>query len=403
MKLGLLLTTFNRPNYLKECLDSLKRADIPQGTEIVIVDDCSMTTDTIDLINKSGYTIIRKNKNAGICDSLIIGFNYLFCAGCDTMMNLDSDAVVRNDFVQRILELPNVRRIKTGFHCTTKNANGSDRHKIVEQCETYNCKASVGGINMCFESKAWAEVRSSIMNSRYARLNFDHQLCLQMGGAVSVNQSVIQHIGIASSMGHHEQPDVADDFKGLSLPDVTLIGVDCNPTRILPAVVASVKDIEFHSQSIIHPPLKSKQEYSQFIMHEVYKYVDTSHMLIVQHDGYVKNWKAWDKTWLQYDYIGAPWPFHKDRFNVGNGGFSLRSKRLMELCSILELQNDKWITEYNEDHNICRIHRPYLESQGMKFAPTEVAERFSVEGWGLPPQQRKYNGQFGFHGKAVIF
>src|SRR5205814_8749926 len=134
--------------------------------------------------------------NAGICDSLIIGFNYLFCEGCDEMMNLDSDAIVRNDFVQRVQELSWVRNIKTGFHCTTKNKDGSDRHRIAEQGKIeikqaisanfgplsvyvgedikqveYNCKSSVGGINMCFQTKHWDKIRSSIMNSAEKKLN----------------------------------------------------------------------------------------------------------------------------------------------------------------------------------------------------------------------------------------
>lgn len=402
MKLGIVITTYERPTYLKECLDSLKRADIPIDAEIIIVDDNSKDIVTNDLINKSGYTIIRKNKNAGICDSLIIGFNYLYCKDCAIMMNLDSDAIVRNDFVHRILELPNIRRIKTGFHCTTKNANGNERHKIVQQEENFNTKTSVGGINMCFPSLCWSTVRQSIMDSKERRLNWDHQLCLLLGGAVSVNTSVIQHIGVASSLGHHEQPDTADTFKGLVLPDVTLVCVDDNISRCNAAIANCTDNIEFgavHTVSLM-PPLGSKRAYSEFIMHEVYKYVDTSHMLIVQHDGYVKNWKAWSPTWLKYDYIGAPWLFHKDRFNVGNGGFSLRSRRIMELASTLNLQNDKWITEYNEDHNLCRIYRPYLESKGIKFAPLDVAAQFSIEGWG---GDNRYRGQFGFHGGGIRF
>src|SRR5436190_13551853 len=106
MKLGIVITTFERPQYLKECLDSLKRADIPDGTEIIIVDDCSKNQETKSLIFNSGYNVIQKNANRGICDSLVVGFDYLLNKECTELMNLDADAICRNDFIQRTMELP---------------------------------------------------------------------------------------------------------------------------------------------------------------------------------------------------------------------------------------------------------------------------------------------------------
>lgn len=402
MKLGILITTYNRPAYLRECLDSLKRADL-SGCVVNIIDDASTDAETIRLITSSGYGYMHNAQNKGIKNSLLQGCDILFNNGFDIVMNLDGDAIVRNDFVQRILEIhaqfPN--DIVTGFNCLTKNRDGSERHKVIETGNRYNVKRSVGGINMCFNKEVYEKhIRPSLLKPG----NWDHNACISSGRAVCVVPSVVQHIGVVSSMGHTsvEKPDTADDFKGLSLPDVTLICVDDNLSRSTIAVSKCTQDILFGDVQIItpNPPLGSKRAYSEFIMHEVYKYCSTSHMLIVQHDGYVKNWKAWNKDWLQYDYIGAPWPFHKDRFNVGNGGFSLRSRKLMELCGTLQLQNDRWITEFNEDHNICRIHRPYLESKGIKFAPLNVAAEFSIEGWG---GDNRYKGQFGFHGSNVKF
>jgi hypothetical protein len=76
---------------------------------------------------------------------------------------------------------------------------------------------------------------------------------------------------------------------------------------------------------------------------------------------------------------------------VGNGGFSLRSRRFMEACSrIIKIMHP-------EDHHICRTYRKQLEAEGMRFAPIEVAERFSFEGY-LQPHKILTN-QFGVHGK----
>jgi hypothetical protein len=126
----------------------------------------------------------------------------------------------------------------------------------------------------------------------------------------------------------------------------------------------------------------------------MHKYVDTSHALIVQYDGYVLNGAAWSDEFLKYDYIGA-------LFNpagiVGNGGFSLRSKRLMEIVA-----RQDWQDFHPEDSCICIRHREFLEKCGLKFAPPEVAKRFAVEGrsWDSKEWQgtaTEWNGQFGFH------
>ncbi len=411
MKLGITISTFNRPAYLKECLDSLKRADIPTGTEIVIVDDCSTDAETFRLINESKYTVIKKSANRGVKDSLLIGINHLAHLGCNVFMNLDSDAIVRNDFVQKILEVHCLflNDIVTGFNCLTKNRDGSERHKIIQEGEIWNRKRSVGGLNMCFGFSAYEKhIKPALLVSG----NWDHNACISAGSAVCTVPSAVQHIGVNSSMGHHEQPDIANDFKGLVLPDVTLICVDDNIVRANEATKQCANDIEFGKVRILSnqvpekynnhiPPLNSKRAYSEFIMHEVYKYCGTSHMLIVQHDGYVKNWKAWNKDWLKYDYIGAPWLWYLDNMQVGNGGFSLRSKRLMELCSTLPLKTDKFDNNnHAEDHSICRIYRRHLESKGMKFAPVEEARKFSIEGYRSDPV---YRGQFGFHSSHVRF
>ena len=57
-------------------------------------------------------------------------------------------------------------------------------------------------------------------------------------------------------------------------------------------------------------------------------------MLIIQHDGFILNHKAWDNEFLNYDYIGAPvyWMGNK-LIEVGNGGFSLRSKKLLKIIA----------------------------------------------------------------------
>jgi hypothetical protein len=118
--------------------------------------------------------------------------------------------------------------------------------------------------------------------------------------------------------------------------------------------------------------------------------VQTSHVLIIQHDGFILNPYAWDDEFLQYDYIGAPWCYD-DGLNVGNGGFSLRSKRLLDILST----DEHIVQSHTEDYRIGRTYRRRLERRGIRFAPESLASRFSIEGnikygW-------KWNNQFGFH------
>jgi hypothetical protein len=186
--------------------------------------------------------------------------------------------------------------------------------------------------------------------------------------------------------------------KPLTLPDVTLIGIDTNRSRLEQPLRSCTEFIEFGDVRIVDDaPIQSVKDYSKWVIKELYKHVSTSHLLLFQWDGYVKNWKAWDAAWLSYDYIGATWG-HPDGMNVGNGGFSLRTRRLMEIVA-----TDPSITKfYPEDEKICRFYRKHLEDQyGIRFAPEEAARRFSIEGYGQP--NRRYTTEFGFHGRRVKF
>lgn len=135
-------------------------------------------------------------------------------------------------------------------------------------------------------------------------------------------------------------------------------------------------------------PLAGRAAYSRFVIKDLLRHIETEHVLLIQWDGYVINPEAWRDDFLDHDYIGARWGFHKDAHCVGNGGFSLRSRGLLEALQ------DSAIDRFEpEDEMICRLYRPLLESRyGMRFAPPEVADRFSFET--TYPQHRP----LGFHG-----
>lgn len=193
----------------------------------------------------------------------------------------------------------------------------------------------------------------------------------------------------------------------LSLPDVTLICVDCDhPEKGLHAIRESMKHISYGKvilltgealevkenaiEVITVNRIPSVEEYSRFMITDLADYIETSHALVVQWDGYVINPSAWTNVFLDFDYIGAPWQHilgYYGEKTVGNGGFSLRSIRLLK---ILREMNCKEC--YPEDIRICIDNRRFLEYLGMRFAPLHVAYRFSVK-------NEPYRGSFGWHSR----
>jgi len=137
----------------------------------------------------------------------------------------------------------------------------------------------------------------------------------------------------------------------------------------------------------------SSAEYSNFVVHRLHEHVASTHVLIVQYDGFVLSPAAWQSEFLEYDYIGAVISVNRRRI-VGNGGFSLRSARLLRA-----LRDDPDVRRYDarreplsEDLAICDTYRPLLESRyGLRFAPEQVADAFAAE------LKRPSERTFGFH------
>lgn len=139
---------------------------------------------------------------------------------------------------------------------------------------------------------------------------------------------------------------------------------------------------------IAAPLLSSRMAYSRFILKDLHRYVETDFALVVQWDGYVLNRHGWNEEFLQFDYIGAPWPQFADGMNVGNGGFSLRSARLLRATTDPRID-----VAGAEDVLIGRRYRRLLEQDyGIRIAGPELAQTFSYERLPAGPVQ------FGFHG-----
>lgn len=151
----------------------------------------------------------------------------------------------------------------------------------------------------------------------------------------------------------------------------------------------------------IEIPPKSLKQYNQFCLTELHVHIRTTHCLTVQSDSYIVNAAAWDDEWLQYDYIGAPWPpgHSGTEYRVGNSGFCLRSRKLLQATSTLPTDSYVWRGKLKQgcrdDVITCVMYRQHLESLGLRFAPVSVAARFAFEN--PTPEAPALNGQFGVH------
>jgi Protein of unknown function (DUF5672) len=190
-----------------------------------------------------------------------------------------------------------------------------------------------------------------------------------------------------------------------TLEHVTLTGVDCiEADRLLRAAEICQREIYFGQVRMLtslehdHPsivsidPIRNIAAYSRFMVKDLNSFVETPFALVIQHDGFVLNPEAWREEFLAYDYIGAPL-WINGRHIVGNGGFSLRSKKLLEVLQDDAIQIPDGVPE---DLFICVTLHDRLEQRGIKFAPLELAQRFALEG--NEKDGVVWTDQFGFHG-----
>ena len=135
-------------------------------------------------------------------------------------------------------------------------------------------------------------------------------------------------------------------------------------------------------------PIRSLSDYNCFMVKELLPHIQTSHFLVVHWDGYIVNPKAWEPDFMRFDYIGPP-HFTRDRsrYVVGNGGFSLRSRKLLQCLAHHEFP----LPTEPEDNYICIRHKWKLHRMGVEFARSKPAERFAIEGGTMTKE-------FGFHG-----
>jgi Protein of unknown function (DUF5672) len=134
----------------------------------------------------------------------------------------------------------------------------------------------------------------------------------------------------------------------------------------------------------------NKMGWSRAFWYDVPLHVRTSHALCIQWDSWIVDPEMWRDEYLEWDFIGAPW-WYNDGMNVGNGGFCLRSTKLMKF---VRKHRDSFpvITDLDDDL-YCRKYRPSLQAAGFEWAPEPIAQGFAFE----CVRPDKTARHFGFH------
>ena len=199
-----------------------------------------------------------------------------------------------------------------------------------------------------------------------------------------------------------------DKTEKLKLPNVTLAAMtSVSVYETVKALQYSMRGIEFaqvvlitHKKPWYLPKeitykhidrLTNIDDFNYKIAYDLCDYIDTDYVLLVHHDGFVIHPEKWRDEFLDYDYIGSPWPIPSDGkmhsfhdiygnwVRVGNS-VGIRSKQLLEFPRKANLE---WTRDeeglYNEDIFLCCRHKHEIEAAGMKFAPLEVAKYFGHE------------------------
>ena len=71
------------------------------------------------------------------------------------------------------------------------------------------------------------------------------------------------------------------------------------------------EEIATKARIVRTPHIASREQYSDFVLKQVIQHIRTPWVLLIQWDGYVVDPSAWRAEFLDYDYIGARWPWRR--------------------------------------------------------------------------------------------
>jgi hypothetical protein len=195
----------------------------------------------------------------------------------------------------------------------------------------------------------------------------------------------------------------------IQLKNVTALSLNCvNPIQSAKALLYSAKHIDFAELilvsnerpanlpsdiTFVKTNKTSHKDSCEFTYTELPDLIKTEYYLGLHDDGFVINPHLWNDDYFNYDYIGAPWKNYGQRNRVGNGGFVLKSNKFIQLT-----RHIKYLGTH-DDGELTNTYYNYFTHHGCKYAPVEVAMKFSLESK-IPECDYNLDNCFGFHGRG---
>lgn len=228
-KVGIMIPTFGRLNYLKKCFESLRKSDLTECIIIIVDESLTKNVDN-DKIETNKYirefdfpipTIkIYKNTHGNMFDSINIGLDILGHI-CEFIMILDSDTIHNTNFVKKTLST--YEEVKSHNNNLNKliviSGFNTAKHKIIVGDNlNYYIKETIGGCHLGFKtSDYWNYIRYTLISYKWDTNIYN--LINRLGGIiVATKPSVIEHIGEISSVRVDDLPyDKSIDFKYLDI------------------------------------------------------------------------------------------------------------------------------------------------------------------------------------------
>jgi len=127
---------------------------------------------------------------------------------------------------------------------------------------------------------------------------------------------------------------------------------------------------------------------------------DTEYVINFHCDGFIQNPSAWSDSYLDYDYIGAP-IYYRGEILCGNGGFSLRSKRICQRIYELFEKNKNQLQGYNEDVIVSYFLKDQLKEEGFRIPNLDIASKFSTEHYS--EDHSNFGSSFGMHEITALY
>lgn len=211
MRMGIMIPVFDRPEYFQQTINTLLASTL-HDCMVCIVDDGSKSEELkrmyrFFIIQNVPMIKIVKGKNIGMWDSMKIGFDALLSYGCDILINLDSDTLVKPNWVIEMIKLHKKfpKALITGFN--------NNRRAPIKEFDKYYQRESAGGVSHLYSKKFYNEHVKQFLKDDLWDNNLGMYMIKNKLKCYSTKPSVVQHIGITGKNCNPSSYDTAVDWK----------------------------------------------------------------------------------------------------------------------------------------------------------------------------------------------